>query len=183
MPDFIFLPNSHSNLFAFFFGVDVEKPFDRTLDTCRINSESRLRRLSTLARTYDSFNGTSGRGLIVLHHARCILCLRPLGFFRCVRIHEGRRSLKKHSPPGMTPFSHFKLGEEMRWEVRLEAGDEEFALEDDFLGKFAVEFDEEFVLEEEFAVPLGGVDFLRLGEDFGGDGFIEPVHVDVGVVG
>ena len=65
----------------------------------------------------------------------------------------------------------------------LEAGYEEFALEDDFLGEFAVEFDEKFVLEEEFAVPLGGVDLLRLGEDFGCDGSIETVHVDVGVVG
>ena len=65
--------------------------------------------------------------------------------------------------------------------VSSQPGDEEFALKDDFFGEFAVEFDEEFVLEEEFAVPLGGVDFLGFGEDFGGDGFFQAFHVDVGV--
>ena len=65
----------------------------------------------------------------------------------------------------------------------LNARHEEFALEDDFFWQFAVEFDEEFVLEEQFAVPLCGVDFLSFGKNLRGHGVFEAVHVDVGVVG
>ena len=47
----------------------------------------------------------------------------------------------------------------------------------------AVEFHEELVLQEELAVPLGGVDLLELLEGLGGDLFPETGHVDVLVLG
>ena len=52
-------------------------------------------------------------------------------------------------------------------------------MEDELLGELAVEFDEEFVLEHEFAVPLGGVDFLDFVKFLFGERVFESAHVDI----
>ena len=61
----------------------------------------------------------------------------------------------------------------------LQPGNQQLALEDEFLGQVGIQLEEEFILHDELAMPLHAVDLLDLSEALGSDVLLDALHVEV----